>query len=115
MSYHIVHTEDVQRVVSAVIIDAKSVTMPLGVNGIEVQAYIDSQLALIYENTIVYKVEANDGNLVGYFTVQVNMGQQTGEKKQQVLRAPFIADVVSVTETISQFMQQNLWKNDYLF
>lgn len=115
MSYHIVYTEDIKQVVSAVFIDARSVTMPLGINGVEVQELLDEQLLLITKNVIVYKIETEEGNLVGYFTVDVNVGQRTASANNPVLRVPFFANLGEIPVVIGRFMQQNLWQADFLF
>lgn len=115
MSYNITYVDNIPPLVSAVFIDARATTMPSGINGNQVQVLINQQLAQINNQTIVYKIESDFGNLVGYFTLQVNPSNKTCVKASQVLRQAYQQYSVQITQVINNFIQSNDWQFDYLF
>ncbi len=115
MSYNITYVDNIQPLVTSVFIDARATTMPSGINGNEVQILIDQQLAQINDQTIVYKIETDFGNLVGYFTLQVNTSNKTCMVASEVIRQAFQQYSVQISEFINNFIQSNDWQFDYLF
>lgn len=85
-----------------------------GRDGNIIQAYIDSQLALITQNVLVYRVESADLNLAGFFALEVNTGNKSCEKIMQVLR-PAFQEISEISELISNFILAGSWRGDFLF
>ena len=113
--YNIVYTEDVNQVVAAVIIDARAIIMPSGIDGNQVQVYIDQAVAKINDNTLVYKIEVDSGTLVGYFTLQVNRQTKVCVRDSIVVRPAYQSLIVGIISVTDQFITSNDWHNDILF
>jgi hypothetical protein len=104
---------DVQRTVSGIIYDSQY-TIPSISNkpGIIVKAYADVEIAKIIYDVIPYKIETDNGNLVGYFTLQTNGNKAT--LLQMQLRSSFSIFNEYILILISDFIISNKWIYDIL-
>jgi len=115
MTYSFIFEDDYSRLIMATIIDARA-SIPQIKNkiGFVIKDYVDSQVALITDNTIVYKIESNLGNLAGYFSIVVNTSNKTAILQQLVLR-PAFQTFSEINTQITNFIMSNSWHSDYLF
>lgn len=109
--------EEVKRVVQAVAIDSRATSMPLGVNGNEVQPIVDALvLQLLAPDVIVYRIEgADNGNLGGYFSLKVNVPQRTVMPYLEQLRPAYVQFSAQISGQLGTFVSNGQWKPDYLF
>lgn len=116
MTFRFIYSQEVPRLVTAVIIDSKSLIpeIALGIGSV-IKTYTDGQIAQLNENsTLTYKIESMDGNLAGYFSILLtNMGQNA-TKFQQVLRPAFQSFSSKLSEDISNFIQNGEYRPDFL-
>lgn len=116
MTYHIVYEPEYQRIMTACIIDARA-SIPAIKNqvGTVIKDYVDTQLSYINTNAICYKLETDLGVLAGYFVIQVTPASETAMIDSKVLRPAFVQFDSDISTQISNFIQLNNWKPDYLF
>lgn len=115
MPYFISFCENWQRVIPMCIIEDRA-NIPAIKNepGTVVKAYIDSQLALITGNVLVYRVESENCNLAGFFALEVNTGDKSCQKIMEILRPAFQGNS-EISELIITFINENQWFGDFLF
>lgn len=98
---------------SAVINDSRWTIPALkGATGMQIYAYIQSQIALITEGVIVYRIVAEGGVLGGY--VAINTTGSIGPVAQQ-LRPAFIGSTLEINQFISTFISGNFYLQDILY
>jgi len=116
MTYNFIFEDDYQRIIMATIIEARA-SIPQIKNqvGSVIKSYVDRQIDLVNDNTIVYKLETEQAVMAGYFTVEVNTIYKRGVLGQFVLRPAFVAFNSEIQDIITNFIMSNVWKNDYLF
>jgi hypothetical protein len=115
MLYIITYDLDYKRTIPAVLIENRA-NIPAIKNqiGTVIKAYTDAEVAKVTETVIPYKVETNQGVLVGFFTIQLsNIGQNAG-KLQQVLRPAFQPFNSDITQIINTFITNGGYVNDIL-
>lgn len=116
MSYRIIYNEDYKRVIPAVIIDSRqNIAAIKTAGGYEVKEYTDSQVALITDTVIPYKIETDKGNLVSYFNLSVSDNPKSASLLNAQLRPAFIQFNSEISVIISNFIISNNWQQDYLF
>jgi|ERR1700733_546044 len=113
MNYSIIYMTDVNRTVTGIIIDSQY-TIPAIANklGSVTKAYADAQISAISNNVIPYKIETENGNLAGYFALQINNGIPSILQMQ--VRPAFVSDNANISILIGNFIISNLWNFDYL-
>lgn len=113
MNYKFIYLQEVNRVIPAVLIDARA-SIPEIANqvGAVIKAYTDSKVALVTDAVIPYRIETEEGNLAGYFVLQV---LPKVEMQQFVVRPAFKQVLPIISAQINTFIQQNQWKADFLF
>lgn len=113
MTYNITYMTDVARTVSGIIIDSQYIIPAISNKlGIAIKAYSDTEINKITDNVIPYKVETDNGNLAGYFTLQVKEGVATLLQFQ--LRPAFVLGNQDISNLIGNFILSNLWSLDIL-
>lgn len=112
MSYRFIYSNPEHlRVIPAVILDSKG-TIPAinNVMGFEAKVYTDAEVAKITEDVLFYRIETNNGNLAAY----VALNGISGAIVTQQLRTAFKAFSAEITTQISNFINNNGWKDDIL-
>lgn len=115
---YIVYEPDFSRVIPACIIDARaSIAAIKNQIGDVIKDYTDSQLALINDNSLVYKVETDEGVLAGFFAINVNTENKTASLLMKELRPAFrtLQYNVDISLLITNFIANSDWKPDFLF
>lgn len=116
MSYRIVYNEEYRRVMPAVLIDSRAnIDAIKTADGFSVKAYTDAQVALVTNTVIPYKIETNNGNLVGYFNLSVTTSPKSALILNTQLRPAFVQFNSEISQIISTFIISNDWQYDYLF
>ena len=115
MTYYFIYEPDYSRIIPALLIDARA-SIPEIANqiGMVIKSYTDSKVALVNDETIVYKIETNLGVLAGYFSIQVNTENKTAVLQQFVLR-PAFQSFSEIQAQITKFIQNLEWQPDFLF
>lgn len=105
---------DKNRTITGTIIDSQYIIPSISNKlGIDIKEYSDSKILLSDEvGSLPYKIETDNGSLVGFFTLLTN-GQQCVLQQVQ-LRPAFQEFSIEITELLSNFILQNLWQPDYL-
>jgi hypothetical protein len=114
MTFSLSYEIDFQRVMSAVINDSRN-TIPAtkGAGGIAIYAYIQSQIALVTPQTIIYRIVGGSGNLGGYCGILVQGGRTSLQFYQ--LRPAFQQFESEILGIISIFISQNAPLQDVLY
>lgn len=113
MTYDFIYESDYKRLIQAVINDSWDIIpQTKGQIGSVVQAYSNSQLNLITANCIVYKIESNNGNIVGFVVLQVNSNVASILISQ--FRPAFVQFSTVLYQLINTFVQKNFWQDDIL-
>lgn len=118
MIYKFIYEPNYERIIPAIIIDARaSIPEIQNKTGFEIKAYIDKQLFLVTNNSIVYKIEeTNNGVLCGFFSINVEAGNKTATLVLGVLRPAFEQFKNEINLKITNFiMGIDTWQQDYLF
>jgi hypothetical protein len=115
MIFRIIYNQEYKRTIPAVLIDSRgSISAIQTAGGFAVKAYTDSQVALVTDTIIPYKIETDLGNLAGYFNLQVKFNVTVTLKGKQ-LRPAFQQFDNQISQIINNFISSNDWKEDYLF
>ena len=114
MTYGLTYEIDFQRVMSAVINDSRW-TIPVlkDATGTQIYDYIQSQISLIADGVIVYRIVADGGVLAGFVAINTNTGS-TGPVAQQ-LRPAFLQFSDQISQIISKFVSDNQFLQDVLY
>lgn len=106
MTFTLVYELDFKRVMSAVINDSRN-TIPQTTNkpGMEIYAYIQSQIALVVPGVLIYRITTDTGNLSGFCAIEVQ-GQTISLLFYQ-LRPAAQAFSTQILQIIATFIQQN--------
>jgi len=111
MTYRIIFDDQYFRTLPSCIIDNR-VKLGLGnAIGSAIQAYIDSQVALVVPGVLPYKIETVNGNLTGVFALFVHP-TDGATILFQVIRPGFQEDLTNIQAEISSFIQGNDWQYD---
>lgn len=115
MSYRLIYSQsDCSRIIQSVLID-KRASVPEIKNqiGTAIKTFIDSQVAMVTDSTLFYKIETGNGNLAGYFTLTV---VRTGVVSilQYELRPAFEQFSSEISKELANFINNGYWANDYL-
>lgn len=115
MTYRFIYSQsEKNRIVPAVLIDKRAaVTGMANQIGSVIKSITDSQVAIIDETCIFYKIETEGGNLAGYFTLKV-IREGTVSLLQYELRPPFEQFSSVISGIINNFMVAGKWVYDYL-
>ena len=116
MTFIIVYNQEYKRVIPAVLIDSRQ-NFPFlkSAGGYDVLAYTQSQIDLVTDRVVPYKIETDDGNLAGYFNLSVNDNNVTATLLNYQLRPAFESLSVQILQKISNFISSNEWQFDCLF
>lgn len=113
MSYRIIYLDDYDRVIRGVIMDARAVIPAIADKyGFDVKNYCDSIISIVNSSVLPFRIETEQGNLAGWFTLQ------TGEIVSIIgkqLRPAFLADDAAISGLINNFITGNDWRQYYLF
>lgn len=114
MNYRFIYSQsECSRVIPACLIDKRAAIPAIsGQIGSVIKAYTDSQVALVTDTCVFYKIETDMGNLAGYFTLSV--GGSAVVILQYELRPAFEQFSVVISGLIANFISNGTWQNDYL-
>jgi len=115
LSYRFIYNQsESHRVIPAVLIDKRAAIPEIrNKTGAVIKAFTDAQAALVTESCIFYKIETEQGNLAGYFTLQV-IREGVVIILQYELRPAFEQFTVQISGEIANFITNSGWVNDYL-
>lgn len=101
------------RIIPGVLIDNRA-NIPAIKNklGSVIKAYTDAEADKVKENCVFYKIETYEGNMAGYFTLEV--GAQGVTVLQFQLRSAFQQFNQEISGQISNFISSGEWRKDYL-
>lgn len=116
MNVNFVYEPDYGRVISATYTDSRS-SVPEIKNkvGAVIKEYIDAQVSLVSDKSIVYKVESDLGTIAGFFVISVNTFNKTANLQTSVLRPSFKQYFSEISDEIVKFTNGTEWQQDYLF
>ena len=116
MTYYIQYEPDYLRVLPAILIDCRA-QIPAIKNqvGSVIKSYTDSQLALITQNSLFYKIETDKGVIANVFSLDVNTSNKTVTLVINKIRPAFLQFSTEINEIINNFITSKGWFNDYLF
>lgn len=115
MTFNITYNQEYKRVIPAVLIDGRGAIPTIqAAGGYEVKAYTDSQVALVTNTVIPYKIETDGGNLAGYFNIQAKSATR-GVLQTYQLRPAFKQFDSQILGIITNFISSNEWIEDILF
>lgn len=116
MNYRFIYTEDFDRIVPAVMIDSRQDFVSLqGKTGFQFKALIDQELAKIYSNTLFYKIESENGSVVGYIMVNINTQTLSSTIASFRLRHCFFLDEINIINQANIFVNNGNCLQDYLY
>lgn len=115
MSYRFIFCKsDSHRIVPAVLIDNRA-NIPEIKNkvGSVIKTFTDAQAAMVGDTEMFYKIETENGNLAGYFTLMyVRAGEVS--RLQFELRAAYQQFSAEISGLVSTFIQTSGWQADWL-
>jgi hypothetical protein len=114
MNYYLKYEMDTQRLIMAVVNDARSV-IPLLVeqDGNAIYAYSQGLIALMVPGVILYRIETLNGNLGGIVAINTNLGA-VGVVFLQ-LRPAAVPFLSQISQIINTFIQENTFLQDVLY
>lgn len=114
MIVRFIYDIEYERTFPAVLKDARA-SIPEIKNqiGSVIKAYTDTQVTLVTDNVLPYKIESMDGNLVGYMAIRVVSGEASVYLKQ--LRPAFMQFDADISEQINTFIINGFYKYDSIY
>lgn len=114
MTFTLQYELDASRLISGVINDSRGSILALkNATGMQIYAYIQSQIALVTTGIVVYRVIALGGVLAGYVGINTNAGF-VGPTMQQ-FRPAFIPYSSQISEVINNFVINRTYLQDVLY
>lgn len=115
MSYRFIYSNaDKERIIPAVLIDKRATISAIAnQNGGVIKSFADTQVALIDATAILYKIESDKGNLVGYFSLKV-VREGVVVLLQFELRPAYEQYNSNIMTEINNFMSSGSWTVDFL-
>ena len=110
-----VYTKEWNRIIQAVLIDSRDTSMPNAANGNDIKVIVDSEINKIDDNVIFYKLENNNGVLIGYFSILINGKTKSGILHQFQLRKAYYSSQATIKRFVYDYINYKLWECDYLF
>jgi len=115
MTFDFIFSRSQARIIQSVMIDSRAKSMPIAVNGNQIKVLVDAEVAKVTPTVIFYKIETNNGVLVGYFSLQVNTQNKSATLLQYQIRPPFLINDTTIKQQINGFITNAEWEGDYLF
>lgn len=116
MDFHFVYILEYQRFVYGIILDSRStISLLHNKTGFQVRDYIEGEINKINDETLIYSIESDMGNLAGYFTLIIDRIKRTAIVGQYQLRPAYLQLDTQISQQISNFITANEWKKDFLF
>lgn len=115
MSYRFIYSQsEANRIIPAVLIDKRAVIPEIkNQTGAVIKSFVDAQVLLVSNTCVFYKIETINGNLVGYFTLQI-IREGVAIILQYELRPAFEQFTAQISGEIATFITDSQWVNDYL-
>ena len=107
--YSMVKLDYEERTVQAVLIDNKTQFLTVNANGNVIRAELDDFMVRLEEYRIVYKIENQQGVLVGFFAADPCI-----EGEIIALRRPFIQYQSVINQAVQNFVTSGVWQYDLL-
>lgn len=95
-------------------IDARATTMPANANGNQMQPIIDAVIDLVGASSLPYKIETDNGNLVGFIVLLVNRSFLTATLQASCIRPQYSSDLTAINAFINSFRIGTDWLTDIL-
>lgn len=101
------------RIIPGVLIDNRAnIPAIRSAVGTVIKSYTDAETDKVKENCLFYKIESYEGNLAGYFTLEV--GSLGVSVLQFELRSAFQQFNQEISGQITNFISLGEWRKDYL-
>jgi hypothetical protein len=115
VSYRFIYSNpDKERIIPAVLIDKRAtITSIANQTGNVIKLFVDTQVALISSDVLLYKIETANGNLVGYFSIKI-VREGVAVILQFELRPAYEQYNTIIMTEINNFMSSGSWSADYL-
>lgn len=115
MSYRFIYSNpDLNRIIQSVLIEKRSAIPAIkNRDGHTIKDYCDQVSSQVDANTIFYKIETEDGNLVGFFSLRA-FSEGTASLIQYELTPAFVQFDSDISGEIYNFMQSGNWAVDIL-
>jgi len=114
VNFYIQYAEEYARVIAAIVLESRQLIPAIkNKSGFEVMDYFNVEIEKVTNQVVPYKIEAENGSLAAYFSVQVTgVG---GGLLQKFIRPNFAQFQAIINMEISSFIFNGSWKNDFLF
>ncbi len=104
---------DFRRVMTGVIVDSQYTIHAISNHlGTVIKAYADAEIGKVTVAVLPYRIENENGNLMGYFTVRTKFGN--GILYQKQIRPAFHQFDSIISQEISNFIHNGSFKLDLL-
>lgn len=113
MNFHFTYCENYQRLMTGVLIDSQyNINAISGKLGSVIKAYTDAEVSKVNDNVLPYRIENDNGNLAGYFTLTIN-GNSVYLFQVQ-FRPAFVPFDTQILSEINAFIINGGYKKDVL-
>lgn len=111
MTFNFKYCQEYARLIPGVLTDSRqNIPAILNKDGWAIKTYTDAQVATIVPGVLCYEIRSLDGNLAGYFTLQINNG--VGSLISTQLRPAFVSFLPGISQQIATFMSGNQYNFD---
>lgn len=116
MNFHFIYEPDFERIMYACyIFNRDNIPELKNKTGYEIKGYIDGKVSKVSNLSVVYKIENDNGNMAGFFILEVDTSNQTAIQGDYQILKSFTNYISQISNEIIKFTNDNLWKGDYLF
>lgn len=113
MTFKITYCQESKRVISGIVLENRAyIPETKGKSGQIASFFIDQKAFQILGGELPYIVEADNGSLAAFFSVNYLGG--AAFKGFSIIRRNFANFEPDITEKISNFILSNEWRKDYL-
>lgn len=112
MTFAIVYRQEVAKLVQFITLDSRVELGLQGMNGVQVQPYIDAVVEQIGTNPYFYIIETNGGSVAGYFTLVLRNGTMVVANQQ--FRPQYSEFLITFNTMIEAFLASGNWGFDVL-
>ena len=95
-------------------IDGRAGTLLANKIGNDILELVSAEVKKVSDNVIFYKIEGDNGVLVGYFSLIVNTSNFTAAEYQKNIRPNFINFTTEIQQKINTFILNGDWRFDIL-
>lgn len=112
MTFSIVYRQETAKLVQFITLDSRVELGLQGMNGVQVQPYIDAVIEQIGTNPYFYTIQTNGGSICGYFTFVLRNGDMVVANQQ--FRPQYSNFLTTFNTMIDAFLASGNWEFDVL-